>query len=161
MSAKGARPANLQPGAAEWLSSCQRESAPYSCHPPAGEPEETDNKLDSVARISLTLTTMRSSGVVGGSALEDHLESLVLRMYQGGILYSEALREFQKMFVITVLREQNWNQARAADTLNMHHKTLQRLIHEFQIDLRSLRAARRPPPERARPLPLDKKIPAT
>jgi Fis family transcriptional regulator, factor for inversion stimulation protein len=93
--------------------------------------------------------------------LEDHLESLVLRMYKGGILYSEALREFQKVFVITVLREQNWNQARAAETLDMHRNTLKRLIHEFQIDIRSLRAARRRPPERARPLPLDKKKRAT
>ena len=93
--------------------------------------------------------------------MEDHLESLVLRMYKGGILYSEALREFQKVFVITVLREQNWNQARAAETLDMHRNTLKRLIHEFQIDIRSLRAARRRPPERARPLPLDKKKRAT
>ncbi len=90
----------------------------------------------------------------GGSALEDHLESLVLRMYKGGIRYSEALREFQKIFILTVLREQKWNQARAAKTLDMHRDTLRRLIRDFQLDIRSLRATLRRPPESERPLPL-------
>jgi DNA-binding NtrC family response regulator len=90
--------------------------------------------------------------------LEDHLESLVLRMYKGGILYSEAVREFQKVFVLTVLREQQWNQTKAAQTMGVHRNTLRRLIHEFQLDIRSLNSAvRRRPPERARPLPIEKK----
>ena len=93
--------------------------------------------------------------------MEDHLENLVLRMYKGGILYSEAVREFQKVFVLTVLREQNWNQTRAAETLGVGGNTLRRLIHEFQLDLPSLRAARRRQPERVRPLPLEKKQRAT
>jgi transcriptional regulator with GAF, ATPase, and Fis domain len=92
--------------------------------------------------------------------LEDHLESLVLRMYKGGIRYSEALREFQKIFILTILREQKWNQARAAKTLDMHRDTLRRLIRDFQLDIRSLRARRRRPPERMRPL-LEKKERAT
>ena len=65
--------------------------------------------------------------------MEDHLESLVLRMYKGGILYSEAVREFQKVFVLTVLRDQKWNQTRAAETLGVGRTTLRRLIHEFQL----------------------------
>ena len=93
--------------------------------------------------------------------MEDHLENLVLRMYKGGILYSEAVREFQKVFVLTVLREQLWNQTRAAETLGVRRTTLRRLIHEFQLDIPSLRAARRRPPERVPPLPLEKKQRAT
>ena len=93
--------------------------------------------------------------------MQDHLESLVLRMYKGGIHYSEALREFRKIFVLTVLREQKWNQARAAETLDVHRNTLRQLIREFQLDLRSLRTARRRPPESERPLPLGKKEQAT
>jgi Fis family transcriptional regulator, factor for inversion stimulation protein len=93
--------------------------------------------------------------------LENHLESLVLRMYKGGILYSEAVREFQRVFVLTVLREQKWNQTRAAETLGMNRNTLRRLMHKFQLDIPSLRAARRRPPERARPQPLEKKQRAT
>ena len=93
--------------------------------------------------------------------MEDHLENLVLRMYKGGIFYSEAVREFQKVFVLTVLREQQWNQTRAAETLGVKRNTLRRLIHEFQLDIPSLRAAWRRPPARVRPLPLEKKQRAT
>ncbi len=93
--------------------------------------------------------------------MQDHLESLVLRMYKGGIRYSEALREFRKTFVLTVLREQKWNQARAAETLDVHRNTLRRLVRDFELDIRSLRGARRRPPESERPLPLEKKEQAT
>jgi DNA-binding NtrC family response regulator len=90
--------------------------------------------------------------------LQDHLESLVLRMRKGGIRYSEGLREFEKIFVLTVLREQRWNQVRAAETLDVHRNTLRRLIQHFELDIKSLRAAGRPrPPESERPLPLEKK----
>ena len=81
----------------------------------------------------------------------------MLRMYKGGIRYSEALREFQKAFILTVLREQNWNRTRAAETLDVHRNTLQRLIHQFQLDVKSSRTARRRPPESERPLPPEKK----
>jgi len=76
--------------------------------------------------------------VRGGFGLQDHLESLVLRMREGGIRYSEALREFQKIFVLTVLREQEWNQVRAAETLDVHRDTLRRLIHQFHLDIKVL-----------------------
>src|SRR5713101_531578 len=104
----------------------------------------------------------RTTGVRGTVfALQDHLESLVSRMHKGGIRYSEALREFQKIFVLTVLREQKWNQVRAAEALDVHRNTLRRLIDKFQLDIRSLRTTRRRPPESERPLPLDKKERAT
>ena len=93
--------------------------------------------------------------------LQDHLEGFVLRMYKGGIRYTEALREFQKVFVLTVLREQNWNQTRAAKILDVHRNTLRRLIRQFQLDVRSSRTARRRPPESERPLPQEKKQRAT
>ena len=93
--------------------------------------------------------------------MQDHLENLTLQMYKGGIRYSEGLREFQKVFVLTVLREQKWNQVRTAETLDVHRNTLRRLIHRFQLDIRSLRTTRRRPPESERPLPLDKKERAT
>ena len=93
--------------------------------------------------------------------LQDHLESLVLQMYKGGIRYSEAVREFRKIFVLTVLREKKWNQTRTAETLDVHLNTLRRLIRGFELDIRSLRGARRRPPESERPLPLEKKERAT
>jgi len=93
--------------------------------------------------------------------VKDQLEGLVLQMYKGAIRYSEAVREFQKVFVLTVLRDQKWNQLKAAEKLSMHRNTLRRLIRDFQLDIRSLRGARRRPPESERPLPLEKKERAT
>jgi Fis family transcriptional regulator, factor for inversion stimulation protein len=93
--------------------------------------------------------------------LQDQLQRLVLQMYKAGIRYSEALREFQKIFVLTVLREQEWNQGRAAEKLDVHRNTLRRLIRELQLDIKSLRPARRRPPESERLLPLEKKERAT
>ncbi len=93
--------------------------------------------------------------------MQDDLDSLVLRMHKGGIRYSEALREFQKIFVLTVLREQKWNQVRAAEALDVHRNTLRRLIQQFQLDVKSLRTTRRRPPKSERPPPREKKEQAT
>ncbi len=82
-------------------------------------------------------------------------------MYKGKIQYSEAVREFRKIFVLTVLREQEWNRTRAAKTLDVHLNTLRRLIRDFELDIKSLRTARRRPPASERPLPQEKKERAT
>jgi len=73
------------------------------------------------------------------------LDALVLRMYRAGISYSEALREFKKQFVLTVLRDLNWNETKAARALRMHRNTLARALRELDLDIRALRkTARRP-----------------
>ena len=51
--------------------------------------------------------------------MKDQLEALIQQMYHGGILYSEAVREFKKRFILTVLQENNGNQCRAARELGM------------------------------------------
>jgi hypothetical protein len=38
--------------------------------------------------------------------VKEQLEKLVLEMYRSGIRYVEAVREFQRVFILTVLREQ-------------------------------------------------------
>jgi Fis family transcriptional regulator len=77
--------------------------------------------------------------------MQDQLGILVLQMYRGGILYSEALREFKKLFIITVLRENEGNQIRAARELHKHRNTVRRLILELEIDAEYLQPQRRPP----------------
>ena len=42
------------------------------------------------------------------------LDALVVRMYRAGISYAEAVREFRKQFVLTALRDTNWNESKAA-----------------------------------------------
>jgi DNA-binding NtrC family response regulator len=85
------------------------------------------------------------------------LENLTLEMYKNGIRYTEGLREFQKVFVLTVLQDEKWNQLKAAKKLHVHRNTLRRLLRDFHLDVRSLRAAaRRRPPESERPQPPEK-----
>jgi Fis family transcriptional regulator len=89
--------------------------------------------------------------------VKDQLESLVMQMYKSGILYSEAVREFKKRFIVTVLQENQGNQCNTARQLGMHRNTLSRTIAELKVDIRSLRDGVRRPPRSARPLALEKK----
>ncbi len=83
--------------------------------------------------------------------MRDQLEALVVQMYKSGILYSEAVREFKKRFLLTVLTENHGNQCKAARELGMHRNTLSRTINELKLDIRALRQDTRRPPRSARP----------
>lgn len=89
--------------------------------------------------------------------MKDQLESLILQMYRSNILYSEAVREFKKRFIITVLEENHGNQCKAAREMGMHRNTLSRTMQELKIDVRPLRADGKRPPRSARPLTLDRR----
>ena len=89
--------------------------------------------------------------------MKDQLETLVHQMYDSGILYSEAVREFKKRFLLTVLQENLGNQCRAARQLGMHRNTLSRTISELKLDIRAVRNGARRPPRSARPVALEKK----
>jgi Fis family transcriptional regulator len=78
--------------------------------------------------------------------VQEELQRLVLQMYRSGLRYSEAVREFQRSFLATVLREENTNQVRAAERLRMHRNTLRHQIHDLGLDIKALRVARRRPP---------------
>ena len=79
-------------------------------------------------------------------------------MYQSNILYGEAVREFKKRFILTVLEQNKGNQCKAARQLGMHRNTLSRTISELKIDVRQLRDGVKRPPRSARPVSMEKKI---
>ena len=89
--------------------------------------------------------------------MKDQLETLVHQMYDSGILYSEAVREFKKRFLLTVLQENQGNQCQAARQLGMHRNTFSRTIAELKLDIRAVRNGARRPPRSARPAPLERK----
>ena len=89
--------------------------------------------------------------------MKDQLEALILQMHKGGILYSEAVREFKKRFILTVLQENKGNQCKTARQLGMHRNTLSRTISELDLDVKVLRRGARRPPRSARPLSYDKR----
>lgn len=83
--------------------------------------------------------------------MKAQLENLVLQMYRDGMRFEEAVREFQRVFILIVLRDQKGNQCRAADKLGMHRNTLRRTIRSLRLDLQPIReAARRRPPRAER-----------
>jgi Fis family transcriptional regulator len=89
--------------------------------------------------------------------VRDQLEALILQMYKSNILYSEAVREFKKHFILTVLEENRGNQCKAARELGMHRNTLSRTVQELKIDVRPLRAGSKRPPRSARPVAVDRR----
>jgi DNA-binding NtrC family response regulator len=90
--------------------------------------------------------------------VKDQLEALVQQMYKSNILYSEAVREFKRRFIATVLEENKGNQCRAAKQLGMHRNTLSRTVSELRIDVRQFRDGGKRPPRGARPIAYEKKI---
>jgi Fis family transcriptional regulator, factor for inversion stimulation protein len=81
--------------------------------------------------------------------MKEQLESVVLQMYRAGVRCSEAVREFQKTFILTVLKDQKGNQCKAAEKLRVHRNTLRRTIRELEIDIGPTRAMGRRRPARS------------
>ncbi len=77
--------------------------------------------------------------------MKDQLEALVAQMYSSGILYSEAVREFKKRFIINVLQQHKGNQTKAARDLGMSRNTLGRTIAELKLDIREFKEGLRRP----------------
>jgi Fis family transcriptional regulator len=89
--------------------------------------------------------------------VKDQLEALVVQMYRSGITYSEAVCEFKKKFILTVLQDSNGNQCKAARQLGMHRNTLSRTITELKLDAKGLRNGTRRPPRSAHSAPVERK----
>jgi DNA-binding NtrC family response regulator len=78
--------------------------------------------------------------------MPDELDSLVKQMHQRGILYREAVREFQKVFIASALREYKGNLSSAAPKLGMHRNSLTRVISQLGLDIVAFRSPGRRPP---------------
>lgn len=66
--------------------------------------------------------------------VKDQLEGLVNQMVERGILFEEAIGEFEKRFIKRVLDRTNGNQSRAAQALGIHRNTLSRKIDVYKLD---------------------------
>ncbi|MBZ5512398.1 MAG: histidine kinase [Acidobacteriia bacterium] len=81
--------------------------------------------------------------------MQERLESLVVQMHRGGILYQEAVREFKKTFISAALRDNKGNVSKTAPVLGLHRNTLARISLELQLDIRGFRPSSRRPPKSA------------
>ncbi len=74
--------------------------------------------------------------------MKDQLEGLVAQMVEKGILFDEAVQEFEKRFIKRVLDRAEGNQSKAAQVLGIHRNTLSRKIGEYKLDQHGHRRAR-------------------
>jgi DNA-binding NtrC family response regulator len=65
--------------------------------------------------------------------VRDQLERLVQEMLDKGILYDDARREFEKMFISRALQRSKGSVGDAADLLGLHRNTVARKIAEYRI----------------------------
>ena len=64
--------------------------------------------------------------------MKAELESLVDQMITRGILFDEAVKEFEKKFILKVVGRHNNNLSKAADELGIHRNTLSKRIGEYE-----------------------------
>lgn len=74
--------------------------------------------------------------------VKDQLEGLVAQMVEKGILFDEAVQEFEKRFIKRVLDRAEGNQSKAAEQLGIHRNTLSRKIGEYKLDHNGHRRSR-------------------
>ena len=72
--------------------------------------------------------------------MKDQLEGLVTQMVERGILFDEAVGEFEKKFIKRVLDHAEGNQSRAAQILGIHRNTLSRKIDAYKLAHRNHRS---------------------
>jgi Fis family transcriptional regulator len=65
--------------------------------------------------------------------VRDQLEKLVLEMLDKGVLYDDARREFEKMFISRALQRTRGNLGDAAGMLGLHRNTITRKMAEYRI----------------------------
>ncbi len=69
--------------------------------------------------------------------MKDQLEGLVNQMVEHGILFDEAVGEFEKRFIKRALDRANGNQSRAAQALGIHRNTLSRKLGQYKLEHRN------------------------
>jgi DNA-binding NtrC family response regulator len=65
--------------------------------------------------------------------VRDQLERLVSELLDKGVLYDDARREFEKMFIARALQRTKGNLGEAADLLGLHRNTISRKMAEYRI----------------------------
>ena len=65
--------------------------------------------------------------------MRDQLDKLVQELLEKGVLYEEARREFEKMFIARALQRSKGSVGDAAEMLGMHRNTVARKMTEYKI----------------------------
>jgi Fis family transcriptional regulator, factor for inversion stimulation protein len=69
--------------------------------------------------------------------ISERLDRLVEEMVDKGVVFEDAVREFEKRFILRVLRKSDGSLTKTADTLGVHRNTLTRKMGEYKIKRRA------------------------
>jgi DNA-binding NtrC family response regulator len=65
--------------------------------------------------------------------VRDQMEKLVQEMLDKGVLYDDARREFEKMFIARALQRSKGGVGEAAELLGLHRNTVARKMSEYRL----------------------------
>jgi DNA-binding NtrC family response regulator len=65
--------------------------------------------------------------------VRDQLEKLVQEMLDRGVIYDDARREFEKVFITRALQRSKGSVGDAAELLGLHRNTVARKMTEYRI----------------------------
>ena len=68
------------------------------------------------------------------SKIKQVLEEIIDEMVAKGIYWTEAVSQFEKLFILRALEERTGNLSRAAEAMGVHRNTLSKKIREHRID---------------------------
>ena len=71
--------------------------------------------------------------------IKDVLEKVIDEMVSKGILWHEAGAQFEKLFIIRVLRQQRGNVSKTAEVMDLHRNTLSKKVRLYSIDTKKFR----------------------
>jgi Fis family transcriptional regulator len=63
--------------------------------------------------------------------MKSRLEALVTEMVERGILFEDAVAEFEKYFILSVLKRTKGNLSKAAEELRLHRNTLSKRVAKY------------------------------
>jgi len=75
--------------------------------------------------------------------VKGQLEVLVHQMIEKGVIFGDAVAEFEKTFIKGVLDRTGGNQSKAAKTLGMHRNTLGRRLEDLGLNHHGPKRSRR------------------
>ena len=64
--------------------------------------------------------------------MKTELEALIESMLTGGILFEEAVKEFEKQFILKVVKRNHNNLSKAATELGIHRNTLTKRLQDYE-----------------------------
>jgi DNA-binding NtrC family response regulator len=77
--------------------------------------------------------------------MKSRLEALVTEMVEKGILFEDAVAEFEKYFILSVLKRTKGNLSKTADELRIHRNTLSKRVEKYYQNHRMVGARHRRP----------------